>query len=99
MNSASTPPTTKKNMAAAPYMIPIFLWSTVNSQLRQPVSLVGRWKMPSDCRCVTTAAGASSRGPVGCGRSMMAMSGSLFPRLLAGGQVGDQLLDLLLGEV
>ena len=36
MSSASAPPTTKKTSAAAMYMIPIRLWSVVESQPSQP---------------------------------------------------------------
>src|SRR4029450_9898819 len=42
MSSASMPPTMKKTSAAAPYMIPIFLWSTVVNQLHTPVVDFGR---------------------------------------------------------
>ena len=49
MSSASMPPTRKKNIAATPYMMPSFLWSTVNTHDRQPVVLTGRWKTPSAC--------------------------------------------------
>ena len=40
------PPTTKKNSAVAPYMIPIFLWSIVNSHDFHPVVATGRRKTP-----------------------------------------------------
>ena len=36
------PPTTKKSSAALPYMMPIFLWSTVVNQLQKPVVDFGR---------------------------------------------------------
>ena len=36
----------KKKIAAAPYMMPIFLWSTVVNQERGPVSAVGRVNTP-----------------------------------------------------
>ncbi len=42
MRSASAPPTRKKKKAVMKYMMPIFLWSTVVSQLHLPVSAVGR---------------------------------------------------------
>ena len=42
INPASMPPTAKKNMATTPYMIPIFLWSTVKAHERQPVVSTGR---------------------------------------------------------
>ena len=50
------PPTTKKNSAVAPYMMPIFLWSTVVNQLHHPVSTVGREKTPIASTGVTTLA-------------------------------------------
>src|SRR5262245_61095052 len=46
MMSASVPATTNQNRATTPYMIPIFLWSTVKTQLRQPVWDFGRAKTP-----------------------------------------------------
>jgi hypothetical protein len=36
----------KNTMAAAPYMTPSFLWSTVVTHERQPVVVVGREKTP-----------------------------------------------------
>jgi hypothetical protein len=39
---ASTPPMRKYSIAKAPYMMPIFLWSTVVSQSVQPVARSGR---------------------------------------------------------
>ena len=42
MSSASMPPTTKKRSAVPPYMMPIFLWSTVVNQLQKPVVAFGR---------------------------------------------------------
>ena len=39
---ASKPPTKKKTMATKPYMIPIFLWSTVKAHDFQPVVSTGR---------------------------------------------------------
>ena len=48
MSRASQPPMMKKISAAAPYMMPIFLWSTVNSHRRQrALGLVGRDRAPS----------------------------------------------------
>ncbi len=41
---ASMPPTTKNAMATTPYMMPIFLWSTVKAHDRQPVVWTGRRK-------------------------------------------------------
>ena len=60
--SASMPPTTKKTMALTPYMIPIFLWSTVNSHDRHPVDDTGRRNTPSDVDGVTSGA-ATAPGP------------------------------------
>jgi hypothetical protein len=48
-------------------MIPIFLWSTVNTHERQPVVETGRLSTPYVDVGVTTA------GTVGAGRSIMAM--------------------------
>ena len=42
MSPASRPPTMKKNIATTPYMMPIFLWSTVKAHERQPVVSTGR---------------------------------------------------------
>ena len=47
ISRASKPPNIKKNSAVAPYMMPIFLWSTVVTQERQPVVAVGREKTPA----------------------------------------------------
>ena len=47
-------------MALTPYMIPIFLWSTVNIHDRQPVDDTGRRNTPSDVDGVTTGAGAGA---------------------------------------
>ena len=53
------PPTTKKTIAATPYMMPIFLWSTVNSHDRQPVAATGRRNTPRARDGVTTGAAAA----------------------------------------
>ena len=45
ISNASRPPTMKKTNAVAPYISPIFLWSTVVNQLQKPVSADGR-RMP-----------------------------------------------------
>src|SRR4051794_10481041 len=89
------PPTTKKNSAATPYMIPSFLWSTVKTHDRHPVAETGRRNTPYVVVGVTRAGAA---GPVvaGIGRSMMAMVLSLLS--VAGQQVGDDLVDLVLGQ-
>ena len=42
INRASNPPTMKNTNADTPYMIPIFLWSTVVNQLQKPVNDDGR---------------------------------------------------------
>ena len=55
MARASAPPIAKKNSDAAPYMMPIFLWSTVLTHARQPVLARGRVKTPSGV-CVTAPA-------------------------------------------
>jgi hypothetical protein len=61
----------KKNMAVAMYMMPSFLWSTVNSHAFQPPVVTGRRSVPSDDEGV---AGAMTAGVVvTLGRSMMAM--------------------------
>jgi hypothetical protein len=38
----------KKNSAAAEYIMPSFLWSTVNNHDFQPVVATGRFSAPSD---------------------------------------------------
>ena len=40
------PPTTKNVIAATPYMMPSFLWSTVKTHDRQPVVETGRRNTP-----------------------------------------------------
>ena len=57
------PPNRKKNSAAAPYMMPIFLWSTVVTQLRQPVVSPGRAKTPMG-RSFATVARSEGEGCV-----------------------------------
>ncbi len=76
INSASMPPTKKNTKALTPYMIPIFLWSTVNSQDVQPFDDTGRRNTPNVVEGVTSAGvgtGATTSG-VGVGRSMIAMA-------------------------
>src|SRR5690349_23969907 len=46
INSASHPPITKNRNDDRPYMIPIFLWSTVVNQLQKPVVAIGRRRIP-----------------------------------------------------
>ena len=69
MSTASSPPTMKKNSAAAEYMIPSFLWSTVNSHDFQPVDATGRLSAPSDVLGVAT----ENTSVLVIERSMMAM--------------------------
>src|SRR6478609_3268885 len=91
MRRASMPPIMKKNSAAAPYMMPIFLWSTVVTQLRQPVvDEDGRAKTPPGRLCTASPA-PRARGP-----SMAVMTCSF---LLQGDEEGDQVVDLVFGQV
>jgi hypothetical protein len=46
INRASKPPIRKNDRAATPYMIPIFLWSTVVNHDFQPEVSVGRVNTP-----------------------------------------------------
>jgi hypothetical protein len=57
----------KKNIAVAAYMMPSFLWSTVNTHERQPVVETGRLSKPY------VEVGVTIAGTVGAGRSMMAI--------------------------
>jgi hypothetical protein len=66
---------TKDTTATTPYMIPIFLWSTVNSHDRQPVVDTGRRNTPSAVVGVT-GAGAGPIAGTGVGRSMIAIARS-----------------------
>jgi hypothetical protein len=59
----------KKNIAETPYMMPIFLWSTVKSQDFHPDSIIGRLKPPRLVPGLATAGAAMSV----LGRSMIAM--------------------------
>ena len=62
-------------MALTPYMIPSFLWSTVNSHDRHPVDETGRRKTPSDVVGVTGASvGRPGAVVAGTGRSMIAIT-------------------------
>jgi hypothetical protein len=54
-------------------MIPIFLWSTVNSHDRHPVVETGRRKTPSAVVGVTGGAAGPMAG-TGAGRSMIAIT-------------------------
>ncbi len=74
MIRASLPPTTKKNIAAAPYMMPIRLWSTVNAHERQPEAVTGRRNTPYAFAVVTTAGAAGAPTVAGTGRSIIAIS-------------------------
>src|SRR6188768_3084797 len=89
IRSASKPPTRKKNMAVAPYMIPSFLWSTVNTQDFQPVLWTGRRNTPYVVDGVATA-GTIARW---VGRSISAMLRSLPLQ-----EISNQLVDLVLGQ-
>src|SRR5688500_7081824 len=92
MAKASTPPITKKTSADAPYMIPIFLWSTVLIHARQPLFVRGRVNTPrAECSRTTPPEGRASTSE---GRSTIAMA-SLLQRL----EVGDERIDLLVCEV
>ena len=93
ISSASMPPTRKKNSAVTPYMMPSFLWSTVNTHDLQPVVVTGR---RNDA---VRRAGADELRRVAatvartCGcRSMMAIWGAPYFRCE---QVGDDLVDLV----
>ena len=66
------PPITKNTRAAAPYMMPIFLWSTVKSQLFHPVSPCGRLSAPSGFSATVTVSPASRAS--GRSSSMIAIS-------------------------
>src|SRR5688572_68341 len=85
------PPITRNTSAEAPYMIPIFLWSTVLIHERQPVVARGRANTPR-ALCALGAPEGSAR--VSEGRSTIAME-----RLLQRLQVGDEQVDLLIGEI
>ena len=67
---ASMPPITKNTSAEAPYMMPIFLWSTVLTHERHPVRVRGRVNTPS-ALCAVGAPDGSAR--VSEGRSTIAM--------------------------
>src|SRR5688572_22238210 len=93
MIRASMPPTKKKIKAVAPYRMPIRLWSTVVTHDRQPVVGFGRVSTPSGwlARPVPGPAGRASGS-----RSTMAMD--WLPSLLQGGEVGDEVVDLVFGQ-
>ena len=66
MARASPPPMAKKNSDAAPYMMPIFLWSTVLTQDRHPVLARGRAKTPRGaCAAPFAPEGSPSAADVG----------------------------------
>src|SRR5262245_8253950 len=92
MRRASNPPMAKKNIAAAPYMMPMRLWSTVVSQLFQPGVACGR-VMPPRGRMVVGPPVVSSRGAC-C--STIAITGELLVHRL---EEIDELVDLFLGQV
>src|SRR3954453_6846251 len=62
ISSASHPPITKNRNEESPYMIPIFLWSTVVNQLQNPVVAIGRRRIP---RCGVTVTVAIGRALLG----------------------------------
>ena len=66
MNSASMPPTRKKNIAVVPYMIAIFLWSTVVNQLHDARRRRGRSRMLALDGLVDERAGVFDSGHVTC---------------------------------
>src|SRR5262245_30365401 len=92
MRSASTPPIRKKNSAAAPYMIPIFLWSIVLTQLRHPVLVRGRVKSPSGFATVDSP-GGRARGP------LSGVVRASWRRLIQGAPVADEQIDLVVGQL
>ncbi len=67
ISSASQPPTTKNTSAQAPYILAIFLWSTVVTQLRHPVVARGRVKTPSGLRLRLAVRRWATPGGVGVG--------------------------------
>src|SRR3546814_13407273 len=79
----------KKNSAAAPYMMPMRLWSTVVIHDVQPVLARGRPKMPMG-RCAM----APPEGRASASEGLSAMAISLLQRL----QVGDEGIDLCLAQ-
>ena len=91
MSSASEPPINMKNSAAAPYMMPIFLWSTVVNHDFHPVMAVGRSKMPMGWK--SSVVSPDGKASVGRG-SVSAIGQFLLERL----KVGDELIDLILGQ-
>jgi hypothetical protein len=78
MSSASMPPMTKNTMAAVPYMMPSFLWSTVVTQLRQPVEVRGRVKTPMGLAVPRPFPEGRARGPV----SVSAIESSRYFKVL-----------------
>src|SRR5262245_53643622 len=93
MRRASNPPMAKKNIAAAPYMMPMRLWSTVVSQLFQPVVACGR-VMPPRGRMVVGPPVVSSSCGACC--STIAITAELLIHRL---EEVDELVDLFLGQV
>src|SRR5699024_11306030 len=83
------PPTTKNRSAAAPYMMPMRLWSTVVTQLRHPVVSLARVKTPRGFR------GA----PFPELRASWASVEDMSSLLLQRGEEGDQVVDLVFGQV
>src|SRR5689334_10740135 len=92
----------KNTMAAVPYMMPMRLWSIVVTQARQPVVVVGRANTPmgDDGRAGTDGPPGRASGPpagvsVLAGRRSDIAVGLLRERV----EVGDQLTDLILGQL
>src|SRR5690606_24504149 len=98
ISSASDPPTSRKKKAATPYMMPIFLWSTVNSHDFQPWVAVGRANTPKGLDTVAVPLPSSSGGWSSTS-AMSSPSGPSPAGLLEGHQVGDELIDLGLREL
>src|SRR6478735_1055631 len=102
MSSASKPPISRNTSAVAPYMMPIFLWSTVVTHGRQPVLAVGRAKTPAGRSLgspspVGRASGRASVSAMECSGDGEGRS-DRRPHLVQRLEEGDQLVDLSLGE-
>src|SRR5690606_16662939 len=106
------PPRMKKNSDAAPYMMPMRLWSTVVNQLFQPVVDFGRVKTPMGARstaplpdpsasgCSTVVSGPYSRSCVQRSSFDLGCGDDCVGRLRSeGDQELDEVVDLVLGQV
>src|SRR6478609_2818714 len=103
MSSASKPPISRNTSAVAPYMMPIFLWSTVVTHERQPVVEVGRAKTPAGRSLGSPspegrASGRASVSAMECSGDGEGRSDRRRHRLVQRLEEGDQLVDLRLGE-